>query len=387
MAFPARFSYSKILLPIFAFFSGCYITTLFKLEFCDVNNLPKSNTFHHSSSTNGQTYLLFILILSAPENLDRRNIIRNTWLQPGYLDHLSNPILDNDFQQSIHIPQYNDNTGFLQLDTVNEQKNRFDTYLKWLQNKKFPNQKIHYKYAHRFVVGTPNHLITELKQEAGQFADMFLLDNFIDNYVNLTQKLLLGIDRSVGEFNFKYLLKTDDDTYVKLNEVLDDLHVYNDKLEMIAGQPMPELYWGYFNGRAQVKKIGKWKELNYNLCDRYLPYALGGGYVVSKNIAKYISTNVNILNRYVSEDISMGIWLSGLRNVYRRHDVRFDTAYMPRECRQYHILHHKRTIKDMRDLYQNIWCNFQDANNTIIQRPKEYFYNWNVSPLRCCDNT
>lgn len=108
MPFLARLSYSKILLPIFAFFTGCYLTTLFKLEFCDINNLPKANSAHHS--VNGQiNLLLFILIMSAPGNIERRNAIRNTWLQPDRLTYE----IDDAFRDTVHVPQYDVQTGFL----------------------------------------------------------------------------------------------------------------------------------------------------------------------------------------------------------------------------------------------------------------------------------
>ena len=44
------------------------------------------------------------------------------------------------------------------------------------------------------------------------------------------------------------------------------------------------LYWGFFDGRAPVQKQGKWAQKDYHLCDRYLPYAVGGGYVLSQVI-------------------------------------------------------------------------------------------------------
>lgn len=55
------------------------------------------------------------------------------------------------------------------------------------------------------------------------------------------------------------------------------------------------LYWGYFDGRAKVYLHGKWQEQDWFLCDNYLPYALGGGYVISQNIVDYISRNYDIL--------------------------------------------------------------------------------------------
>ncbi len=33
---------------------------------------------------------------------------------------------------------------------------------------------------------------------------------------------------------------------------------------------------------------GKWAERNYKLCDRYIPYALGGGYILGNGIIRQI---------------------------------------------------------------------------------------------------
>lgn len=61
------------------------------------------------------------------------------------------------------------------------------------------------------------------------------------------------------------------------------------------GSSMRELYWGFFNGRAQVKRAGPWRETDWILCDYYLPYALGGGYVLSQGLVKFIADNANYL--------------------------------------------------------------------------------------------
>ena len=73
------------------------------------------------------------------------------------------------------------------------------------------------------------------------------------------------------------MFQCDDDTYIRLPEVIDELHHTNYE---------SNLYWGFFDGRAPVQKSGKWQETNYVLCDRYLPYALGGGYVLSHDLVK-----------------------------------------------------------------------------------------------------
>ena len=40
-----------------------------------------------------------------------------------------------------------------------------------------------------------------------------------------------------------------------------------------------------------------WAEPDWFLCDKYLPYARGGGYVFSQRIAKFIADNSAILQR------------------------------------------------------------------------------------------
>jgi galactosylxylosylprotein 3-beta-galactosyltransferase len=55
------------------------------------------------------------------------------------------------------------------------------------------------------------------------------------------------------------------------------------------------LYWGYFDGRARAFSKGKWQEKDWFLCDTYLPYALGGGYVISESIVSFLAKNADFL--------------------------------------------------------------------------------------------
>uniref|UniRef100_T1KZE0 Hexosyltransferase n=1 Tax=Tetranychus urticae TaxID=32264 RepID=T1KZE0_TETUR len=112
------------------------------------------------------------------------------------------------------------------------------------------------------------------------------------------------------------------------------------------------LYWGYFDGDAPVKRQGKWTEDNWFLCDKYLPYALGGGYVISSSLVKYIVTNSHLLSLYHNEDVNMGVWLASL-NITRQHDPRFDTEYKSRGCSNNFLVSHRQNINDMREKYDN----------------------------------
>ena len=175
-----------------------------------------------------------------------------------------------------------------------------------------------------FAIGTKGlngPLVLELRQEKFLYNDLMFLDDLQDSYSNLTTKLKASIEKLTNEFKFLYLLKTDDDTYVKLDLLKNELISYDKKLTKAltnyGENPIPDLYWGYFNGGANIKTSGQWKETHYNLCSRYIPYALGGGYIINRNIAEYLSINSKLLSTYVSEDVSMGTWLSPLRNIYK----------------------------------------------------------------------
>lgn len=109
-----------------------------------------------------------------------------------------------------------------------------------------------------------------------------------DEYRLLSRKLLESFN-SVRAMHFEYLLKCDDDSFVDVPRVIGELE----------RAPNTRYYWGYFDGDAHIKRAGKWKETGWILCDKYLPYALGGGYILSKDLIIYIVNNRDYL-RYVS---------------------------------------------------------------------------------------
>lgn len=185
------------------------------------------------------------------------------------------------------------------------------------------------------------------------------------------------------------MLKCDDDTYVKLDRLTAELLVYDELIDAEYPVPAlrPELYWGYFSANAHVRQAGRWAEQNYVLADRYHPYALGGGYVVSRGAVRWVADRAALLSSFSSEDVSMGLWLSTLRTVYRRHDVRFDTAWLQRRCADYHLVLHKRSVRDMKMVRGGGVCSGvedDDGAAKTVQRPVEYYYDWTAPVSQCC---
>lgn len=208
-----------ILLASLSFIIGCTLTLLV-LHTTTLNQL-KPITLPKLPSIK-----LLVLIISATNNKNRRDAIRETWAQ------------------------VNDNVKIL------------------------------------FITSQHQVLNVEI-----QLYNDILMVNVPDEYRLLTRKLLESFN-SVANINFEYLLKCDDDTFVNIPKVVGELeHV-----------PKNKFYWGYFYGNAHVKKTGKWKENGWILCDKYLPYALGGGYVLSKDLVSYIVNNKDYLRYMIKCD-------------------------------------------------------------------------------------
>ncbi|CAK1548502.1 unnamed protein product [Leptosia nina] len=250
-----------------------------------------------------------------------------------------------------------------------------------------------------FVVGSQglNGLkLEKLRAEHARTNDLLILDNLQDNYNNLATKLIYSfqwINKNLK--NLKYLIKCDDDSFLRIDLIVKDLDTYAPGMDepeirkhitkKFQSSEYKGLYWGYFDGRARVYLNGKWEEKDWFLCDTYLPYALGGGYVISHSIVDYIARNAEFLSHYNSEDVSMGVWTAALNGINRVHDIRFDTQWKSRGCENNMLVRHKQTPSDMFQMYRTlVHSQGQKLCKTENALRKYYFYDWNVLPSMCC---
>ncbi|XP_005986056.1 beta-1,3-galactosyltransferase 6 [Latimeria chalumnae] len=227
----------------------------------------------------------------------------------------------------------------------------------------------------RFVIGTTGLLqedLQNLELENARHHDLLLLPDLKDSYENLTNKILHMYSWLDQNVNFKFVLKADDDTFARLDVIKEELQTKEPK----------KLYWGFFSGRGRVKSAGKWKESTWLLCDYYLPYALGGGYVLSSDLVHYIRISKDFLKVWQSEDVSLGVWLAPV-DVKRVHDPRFDTEYKSRGCNNKYIVTHKQSIEDMLEKHQTLIKEGKLCKEEVKLR-LSYIYDWNVPPSQCC---
>ncbi|KAK9721672.1 Galactosyltransferase [Popillia japonica] len=328
---------------------------------CKIENEDREYNIMNNSKLKNPDVI--IVILSAPKNLNRRIAIRSTWLK----------LADN-------TQKHNSNIRIIK---------------------------------HYFVIGTlglSNSQLAILKTEQIEYNDLLNLPIY-DSYSNLTEKVIKSFswltDQLDVGLDFKFILKCDDDSFVRLDNFIRELShleiIYlksyindsytidhsssymtvNYQMNKFGPNISRGLYWGYFSGNARIKTKGKWKETEWILCDYYTPYALGGGYVLSKDLVIYLGRNADYLRYYNSEDISVGAWLSVVNNLVRIHDVRFDTQWIPRGCQNFFLISHNLSILKMEELYKNILHSGNLCKEEFLEY-SHYLYNWSVPPSKCC---
>ena len=232
-------------------------------------------------------YLLVVVILSPPNATECRNAIRKTWIK-GYQER----------------PQ-----GVLVKFSIG-------------------------------INGLSEQVLSNLANEQEKFNDLMLLHKVYDSYSNLTMKVLNSFVYANSNYKFFYLLKSDDDSFVILDVILEEL------AERKSNQ---SYYWGYIIDRAIVHTKGKYAEHKWFLSNNYLPYAQGIAYVLSGDLITYLTVNPDKLMLYNNEDVSVGTWISPY-NIERRHDKRFIYYYW--RCRRDGIVFNPVSIPKMYSMYK-----------------------------------
>ena len=198
--------------------------------------------------------------------------------------------------------------------------------------------------THSFVLGgadLPTNLSGQLQQESAHYNDMTVLPTNPDTALDLTQRTIESFQMASETFDFLYVLKCDEDSYVDVPRLASELQKRNREVP---------LYWGELLTWSIYTK-GLYGEKHFTVCNRYLPYALGGGYVLSRDLVEVLVANAPHLHRYVSEDVSVGAWLAPY-NIERVHDTRFNTGAASRGCKDPYLVTHKVSVEHMYSYYE-----------------------------------
>ncbi|KAF9606510.1 hypothetical protein IFM89_025858 [Coptis chinensis] len=159
----------------------------------------------------------------------------------------------------------------------------------------------------------------ELKKEAEFFGDIVIVP-FMDSYDLVVLKTVSICEYGVHTVAAKYIMKCDDDTFVRVDAVIKEAReVPNDR----------SLYLGNINYYHRPLRHGKWAVTYEEWPEEvYPPYANGPGYVVSSDIANFIVSDFekHNLRLFKMEDVSMGMWVekfNSTRPVEYVHDLKY----------------------------------------------------------------
>ncbi|KAK3754003.1 hypothetical protein QZH41_007672 [Actinostola sp. cb2023] len=210
----------------------------------DVESNSKGQVFEQKieRSISKKRTFMFIMILTAPKGTEKRDAIRNTWLKIDNVDFMA-----------------------------------------------------------KFIIGGKSLTKSErhnLESENQNYKDIVIIPDLKDGYHELSNKVLHGFKWIDENIDCSYVFKADDDSFVRIDMIVSELEGH-------SKSKTPNLYWGFFRGNANVKRRGKWAESKWVLCDHYLPYANGGGYVLSTTLVNFIARNWDLLQQYNSEDVSV----------------------------------------------------------------------------------
>ncbi|KAJ4959981.1 hypothetical protein NE237_019891 [Protea cynaroides] len=170
----------------------------------------------------------------------------------------------------------------------------------WMQSESIRSSQV----VARFFVALNGRkeINVQLKKEAEFFGDIVIVP-FIDSYELVVLKTVAICEYGVRTVTAKYIMKCDDDTFVRIDAVLKEA-------KRVRGDR--SLYLGNMNYHHKPLRDGKWAVTYEEWPEEDYPaYANGPGYIVSSDIASYILSEFenHKLRLFKMEDVSMGMWV------------------------------------------------------------------------------
>lgn len=170
----------------------------------------------------------------------------------------------------------------------------------WMRHRLIKSSKI----VARFFVAlhARKEVNVELKKEAEFFGDIVIVP-YMDTYDLVVLKTVAICEYGVHAVSAKYIMKCDDDTFVKVDSIMNEI-------KNVAG--IGSVYIGNINYYHKPLRDGKWAVTYEEWPEEdYPPYANGPGYIVSSDIAHFVISNFerHKLRLFKMEDVSMGMWV------------------------------------------------------------------------------
>ena len=232
---------------------------------------------------------LLVLVVTAPDYIDRRNVIRKTWA--------SDPSMDIRWKTMFLLGQAKDSTQEEYLEAEN----------------------LMY-----------NDLIRGTQRET---------------YLNLTLKTQMGLEWAAKYCDFQFLLKADDDVFVNPYRLMDYLGN--------PDTPKSKLYLGYVRQNRRPHRSGKYavpvEEYNKT---RYPDFCSGLGYVLSSDLVLKVVQMFDAKKHLKLEDVYIGTLMERLGVTDVRHHQGFRPLQFG-PCKYFSdtVVYHKASVDCMEELF------------------------------------
>ncbi|XP_026381302.1 beta-1,3-galactosyltransferase GALT1-like [Papaver somniferum] len=259
------------------------------------------------------------------------------------LDH----IVDLESLRAPSLPRKSLDLFIGVFSTANNFKRRMAVRRSWMQYDAVRSGAV----AVRFFVGLRKNQIVneELWNEARTYGDTQLMP-FVDYYSLITWKTLAICIFGTEVVSAKFVMKTDDDAFVRVDEVLSSLN----RINVTQG-----LLYGLINSDSRPHRDtdSKWYITPEEWPEEtYPPWAHGPGYVVSSDIAKtvYNSHTKGQLKMFKLEDVAMGIWIAEMKkkglNIKYEHDDRIHNE----GCKDGYVVAHYQGPRELLCLWEKL---------------------------------
>eukprot|EP00249_Psilotum_nudum_P022360 c28485_g1_i2 orf=183-2384(+) len=214
----------------------------------------------------------------------------------------------------------------------------------WMQSSLITSSNV----VARFFVAlhSSKEVNAQLLKEAAFYEDMVIVP-FLDRYELLVLKTVAICEYGVRNISAKYIMKCDDDTFVRVESVL---------YEVKATHHEHGLYMGNMNLYHKPLRLGKWAVTYAEWPEEdYPPYANGAGYIITNDIANFIvSQHANhTLRLFKMEDVSMGLWVVQFNtsyNIYYHHNWKFCQV----GCVADYFIAHYQSPRQMLCMWENL---------------------------------
>ncbi|KAM0846347.1 hypothetical protein ACQ4PT_055722 [Festuca glaucescens] len=230
--------------------------------------------------------------------------------------------------------------------TGNNFKRRMALRRTWMQYESVRSGEV----AVRFFTGLHKNeqVNMELWREAQLYGDIQFMP-FVDYYTLITLKTIAICTFGTKIMPAKYIMKTDDDAFVRIDEVISSLK---------KSDPHGLLYGLIsYQSSPHRHKDSKWfispKEWPI---ETYPPWAHGPGYIISRDIAKFVvrGHEERILQLFKLEDVAMGIWIQQYKDSGQKVNYANDERFYNEGCDADYVLAHYQTPRLMMCLWEKL---------------------------------